>query len=952
MRRFFKSKRNERAQQLRVPKSPPNWPENKGDSHPIRHRTATWDDGATRSSVAGSVGDQEAPWTRGRATNSIDVFSLPGLPVWGAPSTLKGNFENRDEDLSVASCVESLWSTKTVRAPSVLDPKDQGFHRAVMSKLGLQETCLASGAPIPRSLPGLKAVFSAYRAVCLYQKSAKTTRYEPATLATSSVLKPRFGDYAFSVDPSECGGAPLPWGRAISSPDYRAGTANVSPKVVDIQYVSDPLDNASQIERELKDVPRVKDDTGNKSPASKHLSELLGENDMIGEFKVEYAETHKEAQHEPQDIHDAALYEYDFSAAGSRKKRTRDLPLGLGDAQAVAAAFTNPEGPTHTSPPLRITCSGDYHELNSNALTSTFANGRHSFRASASCKTLVDSKDRNQEESGPDEPSTADSTVAKSESSSSSHSYQFSVHGDDAVSTFDHLDTSCRAKSAEADRPSGIPTIGEPLNAGFAESLVTEQGTGEPDFFSSVKLDPNFESTPVLIEEKRATPLRATSIWPAFDVFQKQNNDYFQMFDPLQNVAGVEHKSTSMSGDVFESLSTEFPSRRQTAYSVALSPIPSDISLKVASPSFTSIGDNDSQSSARSFVTVTSDNDDEACALDLSNEGVSSANLSGMVSPVLTESPLPAGSYNLYRCSDMITLTGEQQSDDASKTAIQSVTTEQTPVTQSTSASTTTLTSFLAARTTSEETDTPQDGEEGSNLGMFCSSTRSQGLNLHPNEGNFPNHQHDSARSLRGYLSCQSFLHQVHSPKYEISTSRSSSFLPDRSIKTLPLDAASDFFSFSGVSARPGLETLEDLQQYFSSTSITNMPKDAEFSPLRLQNQKATLGSILSQGQTQRMMRTPVEAFTAVTARSPEDSVSMPDLEQLGRTKSLRAVSIIAEQGASQKIADLSPDPPVQTAGKQTSLAQELHYAADETSIVGNELPESVVQTQAEDYSR
>ncbi|EEC20574.1 hypothetical protein IscW_ISCW015184 [Ixodes scapularis] len=198
--------------------------------------------------IPGSVGDQEAPWTRGRATNSIDVFSLPGLPVWGAPSTLKGNFENRDEDLSVASCVESLWSTKTVRAPSVLDPKDQGFHRAVMSKLGLQ----------------------------------------------------------------------------------------------------------------------------------------------------------------------------------------------------------------------------------------------------------------------------------------------------------------------------------------------------------------------------------------------KQNNDYFQMFDPLQNVAGVEHKSTSMSGDVFESLSTEFPSRRQTAYSVALSPIPSDISLKVASPSFTSIGDNDSQSSARSFVTVTSDNDDEACALDLSNEGISSANLSGM----------------------------------------------------------------------------------------------------------------------------------------------------------------------------------------------------------------------------------------------------------------------------------------------------------------------------------
>ncbi|KAG0439253.1 hypothetical protein HPB47_016705 [Ixodes persulcatus] len=136
MRRFFKSKRTERAQQLRVPKSPPNWPENKGDSHPIRHRTDTWDDGATRC----SVGDQAAPWTPGRTATSIDVFSLPGLPVWVAPSTLKGNFENRDEDLSVASCVESLWSTKTARAPAVLDREDQGFHQAVMSKLGLQRT--------------------------------------------------------------------------------------------------------------------------------------------------------------------------------------------------------------------------------------------------------------------------------------------------------------------------------------------------------------------------------------------------------------------------------------------------------------------------------------------------------------------------------------------------------------------------------------------------------------------------------------------------------------------------------------------------------------------------------------------------------------------------------------------------------------------------------------------
>ncbi|CAN8027241.1 unnamed protein product, partial [Ixodes persulcatus] len=783
------------------------------------------------ASFAGSVGDQAAPWTPGRTATSIDVFSLPGLPVWVAPSTLKGNFENRDEDLSVASCVESLWSTKTARAPAVLDREDQGFHQAVMSKLGLQETCIASGAPIPRSLPGLKAIFSAYRAVCMYQKGAKTTRYEPATLAASSVLKPRFADFAFSVDPSECDGAPSPWGRAISSPDYRVGTTNSSFKDVDIQNVSDPLNNAPHIERKLKDVPRDKDDTGNKSHASKHLSELQEDNDMISEFKVEYAEMHKEAQREPQDINDTALHEYDFSAAESRTKKTRDLPLGLGDAQAVAAAFTNPEGPTHTSPPLRVTCSGDYHELNSNALTSTFANGRHPFRTSASYKMLVDSKDRNQEESGPDEPSAADGTVTKSESSSSSHSYQFSVHGNDAVSIFDHLDTSCLAESAEADRPSGIPTIGEPLIVGIAESLVTAQGTGEPDFFSSVKLDPTFESTPVLIEEKRDTPLRDASIWPAFDVFQKQNSNYFQMFDPLQNVAGVEHKSTSMSGDVFESLSTEFPSSRQTAYSVAFSPIPSNIFLKVASASFTSIGDNDSQSSVRSFVTVTSDNDDEACASDLSNEGISSANLSGMVSPVLTESPLPAGSYNLYCCSDMKTLKSEQQSDDASKTVIESVTTEQIPVTQSTSASTTTLTSFLAAQTTSEETDTPQGVEEGPNLGMFCSFTRSQGSNLHPN------HQNGSARSLRGYLSCQSFLHQVHTPKYEISTSRSSSFLSDRSIKTLPLDAARKCLSFSDGSAQPGLETLEDLQQCFSSTSITNLPKDAELSSLRLQNQ-------------------------------------------------------------------------------------------------------------------
>lgn len=65
-----------------------------------------------------------------------DVFSLPGLQDWPSPGT---NFKNRDEDLSVASCVQSLWSTRTARA--VTRSKGAGnvqSREAVMGKLGLQ----------------------------------------------------------------------------------------------------------------------------------------------------------------------------------------------------------------------------------------------------------------------------------------------------------------------------------------------------------------------------------------------------------------------------------------------------------------------------------------------------------------------------------------------------------------------------------------------------------------------------------------------------------------------------------------------------------------------------------------------------------------------------------------------------------------------------------------------
>ncbi|CAN7998943.1 unnamed protein product, partial [Ixodes hexagonus] len=789
-----------------------------------------------------------------------DVFSLPGLPDWGAPSALERNFENRDEDLSVASCVESLWSTKTAGATDVLDRMGQDIDHVVMSKLGLQVgTCLASGAPMPRSLPGLKAVFSADRAVSLYQAVTKTVRYRTASLATSSELKPGSGDNVSSVDPREPGGAPASWSaRTTSSPDYKTGTTNFSSKDVDVQGASDSADNAPQIAHQLKVVPVDEDDICGESPIPKLFMELSEVSDPVSKFGADGEETHGGAEREAYDIDAAVAHEYGLGDTSPKSDGARDLQFALGDAQAVVTVFTNPEGYNQTSPPLRITCSGDYQELNCNALVYTLADDSNQFEDTTRYKKQAGRKDCDQEKANPDEHPPALIMTAKSGSSSQSSSYQSSEHDDNTASTFEDHDTPFLAKSADADRSSGILTIAEPFNAGPSEPYLTEQGSAEPDFFSGVKLDPNFTSTPILIEERLLTPPshQETSTWPAFDVLQKQNDDYFQLFEPHQVIAGVEHKSSFMSGEVFESLNSGFPSSRKTTYNVGFSPKSSNASLNVQFASCTSIADNDSESSVGSFVTVTSDDDDEACDSDRSIGGISSTNLSGMVSPAFTESPLPAGSYNLYRCRDTFTFRHEQCDDVALERGIQRLTSEESPTTLGTSVSTTTLTSSVSVETASVETDGSQNLEEEKQSASFYSSTKSPDTEKHLNEDNLHSHQPCSPRARP---SCRNSLHQL-TPSSELSISLRSSLLSDDSFKTLPQDTASGYSSFRDSGPRPGTSTLQSPQQSFPSTSTTDTMTSPGLGSLRLQNEEGNFESGLSEDQTERFITSPAKS--------------------------------------------------------------------------------------------
>lgn len=131
-------------------------------------------------------------------------------PEWPVP---KHCFENRDEDLSVSSCVESIWrqrsrapSTSSGTARSVGGGKDpwplraeDGARDAVMAKLGLQVTCLGSGSPLSKSYPGRKAVFSAHRGLSLYKSGGDTDAM--ANTAAAALGSPVKNDHCGASTP-------------------------------------------------------------------------------------------------------------------------------------------------------------------------------------------------------------------------------------------------------------------------------------------------------------------------------------------------------------------------------------------------------------------------------------------------------------------------------------------------------------------------------------------------------------------------------------------------------------------------------------------------------------------------------------------------------------------------------------------------------------------------------
>lgn len=609
------------------------------------------DDVATDHSITG-LGH------RCSATAVDDYEGVPWVgklvPEWPVPEQ---SFANREEDLSIASSVESIWTLRRRSAatgardrsssdsrhggdpelshsrepgPSsglVGAPREPYPRDAVIAKLGLQVTSLDSRSPMSKCYPDRKAVFSGQRSLSMYrdvsEASATTLRIgwpSPSRRKSCAPPAPETGPGSGDHKSSFIAGTDDSKIRNCDS--EKDGTRE------DVSHMFEPhsIEDAS-----FTLLPAETSCLSLAGSACRHLEGLLEKHRSKGSREevtlgndgfqgFVRAGDGKSASEKSGDItldHIEGIHGRLRTTASCTNRGSiiedRRRRMGLGDFEHLDGAVnTDVPGfgpPTHS----HVTGSGDCSEeggTNRPLATSTPISPREGgvdlLTKSAAVDGSVDDGITGAINSDEAEAFCDDSFG--SEATLMAQSWRNTMVVRDTDSEFQ------RRNAAEL----GV------LN-GKREVDPAEGVLAEADFFSGVNLDPNFSSTPITIQKKKlmAPCVNHGSQWDDFDVFEPQTGaKYFDMFEASSARTDVERKSSTMSGEVYESLSTGFASTRATTPSASCPPLSSQSELiplvesegpQLSCPSVSSSLDSHvSVSSYCSFLTIGSYDDDAA----------------------------------------------------------------------------------------------------------------------------------------------------------------------------------------------------------------------------------------------------------------------------------------------------------------------------------------------------
>lgn len=579
------------------------------------------------------------------ATTVDDYVGVPWVgrlvPEWPVPEQ---SFQNREEDLSIASSVESIWTRRRRRwtgagdrsgsdsrrgsepglspsgeaGPSARPAglrdrhlRDQYPRDAVMAKLGLQVTSLDSTSPMSKCYPGRKAVFSAERSLSMYRdlceaSGATDTNICPSPLGrnwcapTTPEAGPGSGDHERSLSPGTDE-------RKIGPRDSKKDNS-LEPNGTDgSSFTVLPAETSC---------PSV------GGSACRHLEALLQRHRSKGskeEVGTGFAKAGR-GRNASEQSGDITLDSIEVihgrlrSMASCRNRGTsiedRRRKMGHGDFEHLGDTInTDPSGfgpPTHSL----VTGSGDCREQG----------GSNMPLATSSPIPLRD---------GGVDVTTKGAAVDLWLDEDMDGAINFNEAGafyDDSLGSEVTLMAQSWRNVHETDLESQRMN-GAALDTLDAKGDVdpAEGALAEADFFSGVRLDQNVSSTPITIHKKTLTApcVNHGSQWADFDVFEPQTGaKYFGMFEASSAPTGVERKSSSMSGEVHESLSTGFASTRLYTPSASCPPLSMQSALippvyneepQLSCPSVSSSVDSHiSVSSYCSFVTVGSYDDDAA----------------------------------------------------------------------------------------------------------------------------------------------------------------------------------------------------------------------------------------------------------------------------------------------------------------------------------------------------
>lgn len=621
--------------------------------------------------------------------DDYEGVSWLGRLEWPDWPVQEQSFENREEDLSVASCVESLWSRRGFRGrggagslPSeaglarraglqdwYLLRKDDCVRDAVMAKLGLQVTCLDGMSPMSKSYPGQKAVFSAYRGLSLYKSSGDATVAAAAAARRSPTsrgdicdendveTKPGAGDHGHSPDLSgkyrdRNGGVKdeqnerkvLPQ-RMSERHSAGVGRINFETFHAETSRVVSMRSNCSHLEGLLEEYEargkgtlNESGDDGGSLGGLANTSGSLDASTLSGDIKLDHIE----------DIGSRLHSTPARTNGGSGVEEDRRLQLGLGDFDHLGGTATCSLARGETLLHVKVTGSGDCEEDTGgssrlpatsspvpteadtdDACLGSFGEGGVTGNKVAVLNDELCSAELIETKTLTDESFSSDMTVRR---------LSFGDPIDDVDSEF--------------ASQQGSEFAGEFIDAGF-DTDYSEGAAVDADYFSYVDLDSDLVATSVAIQDKRAARpcQQRSSEWCDFDVFREQQRDeYFGVFEARPLRKRAERMSTSKSCEVIQSSNsriTTFNNRPTSAYgpSKLAATLDNKEQRQLCSSPTNSIDGQVSVSSYGSFLTVDSYEEDAdfpntklvGCSTNESAQDLSSSKAS---SPTIVHSPL------------------------------------------------------------------------------------------------------------------------------------------------------------------------------------------------------------------------------------------------------------------------------------------------------------------------